>query len=476
MCSHRTVLVSFILVILSAFLQAQNLERKEFIAASGLTQEEVSTAISTGMRQRGRFEGLELNDVGQRFASMFATANTPGVSGYSVFMYTPLAWIKQQASKAAKEYRPFTEDDVTPEMVQPVLRIVVRPSTPTHVTGQGVALSSSVQHVVIRDAQRMHVVQPIAKEPFEEDVQNAFGAKVAYQGVTAIFPLDAVEELRRNNEEFFVTVIGQGGSDRDFKVKRKHFAQLPFGKASGTLDARVFNNKTPEQQHRSTVDSPKSSAGSESPKVISAAIVTISSEPTQAEVQIDNNSVGRAPLQIALSPGEHKVWITKEGFHSWQHTVVIKPGTVIPIAAVLEPVNTPKATNEDKKIQAAVAGRIATDAPGLQPSIASNNSLQMSGDGYLGAMAEGNRRVRRDGVTLSGVIRDSPADSAGIRPGDVIEKVEDTYIYSIEQLMQEIARHPPGSRIEIQYRRGMMSFYTYAILGRNLDSHSKSAQ
>lgn len=90
--------------------------------------------------------------------------------------------------------------------------------------------------------------------------------------------------------------------------------------------------------------------------------------------------------------------------------------------------------------------------------------------GYLGALAQGNRRVRQDGVTLFSVIQGSPADLAGLRSGDVIEKVDATFIYSIEQLMQEIAKHPPGSRMTIQYRRGALSSHTYAVLGRNPDT------
>jgi hypothetical protein len=84
-------------------------------------------------------------------------------------MYSPLTWIKQQASDAAKQYRTFTRSDVTAEMLQPVLRIVVFPSTPTHVTAAGMRQASSVEHVVLRDVRRAKALQPTSKDAFSEE-------------------------------------------------------------------------------------------------------------------------------------------------------------------------------------------------------------------------------------------------------------------------------------------------------------------
>ena len=44
----------------------------------------------------------------------------------------------------------------------------------------------------------------------------------------ALFSLDDFRRLRgSNDQEFFITVIGAFGEEKDFKVKKKHFEHLP---------------------------------------------------------------------------------------------------------------------------------------------------------------------------------------------------------------------------------------------------------
>jgi hypothetical protein len=52
---------------------------------------------------------------------------------------------------------------------------------------------------------------------------------MAYQGIVAMFPLDAVRELRgpKGDQEFLIVVVGEGRTEKVFKVKEKHFARLP---------------------------------------------------------------------------------------------------------------------------------------------------------------------------------------------------------------------------------------------------------
>jgi hypothetical protein len=47
------------------------------------------------------------------------------VSKGQSIVYTPITWIRQLASDAAKEYRPFTIADVREDDKAPVLRVVV---------------------------------------------------------------------------------------------------------------------------------------------------------------------------------------------------------------------------------------------------------------------------------------------------------------------------------------------------------------
>ncbi|MDH5544065.1 MAG: trypsin-like peptidase domain-containing protein [Gammaproteobacteria bacterium] len=75
--------------------------------------------------------------------------------------------------------------------------------------------------------------------------------------------------------------------------------------------------------------------------------------------------------------------------------------------------------------------------------------------GVTPALAEsfGLRSVK--GVIVAGVLRDGPADSAGMKPGDIIVEINGDEIADGKQALNEIAKSKPGSVIEIDVlRRG----------------------
>jgi hypothetical protein len=83
----------------------------------------------------------------------------------------------------------------------------------------------------------------------------------------------------------------------------------------------------------------------------------------------------------------------------------------------------------------------------------SRSTEQVFSAATIGVFAEGNPTVRHDGVTLSSVAHDGPADRAGIRAGDVILAIDDHYLFTIQELNSEIHRHRPGTQITVRYRR-----------------------
>jgi peptidase M28-like protein/PDZ domain-containing protein len=58
------------------------------------------------------------------------------------------------------------------------------------------------------------------------------------------------------------------------------------------------------------------------------------------------------------------------------------------------------------------------------------------------------------GVRLSGVRAGSPADSAGMREGDVLIGIGDATIANLEDFQSALLAHAAGDRVEIRYRRG----------------------
>jgi hypothetical protein len=204
-----------------------------------LTDQDKADAVQFGVKAKGKLTGLLLQDSGQGWANALNAMNT-GLNGYrnqsdtstntgfSVRVYTPKTWVEQLASNAAKEYRPFVVADITEEMLEPVLRVVVYPDKPRHLTGSGMSGTSSVEHVVLRDENKRLVVQPISKESFSDTASSAL-RDMTYEGIIAKFPLDAVRELRgaKGDKEFLIVVVGAGTKEKEFKVKEKHFDRLP---------------------------------------------------------------------------------------------------------------------------------------------------------------------------------------------------------------------------------------------------------
>jgi len=62
--------------------------------------------------------------------------------------------------------------------------------------------------------------------------------------------------------------------------------------------------------------------------------------------------------------------------------------------------------------------------------------------------------VARQGALVVDVTLGSPADAAGLRPGDVITGLADRRISSPEDLSTAVRDHDPGERVELRWQRG----------------------
>ena len=69
------------------------------------------------------------------------------------------------------------------------------------------------------------------------------------------------------------------------------------------------------------------------------------------------------------------------------------------------------------------------------------------------------------GVLVAGVLRDSPAHQAGLLPGDVITRIDDTLVADAATALKLIAAHTPGSRIHLQGLRAGVGFSFAAEVG-----------
>jgi hypothetical protein len=185
---------------------------------------QIQQAISDGQRRHLGQIGLTLLDVQTAVLSGIACISCKE-SGYTVRIFTPLKWIEFQAAEAQKELKPFSMADVTPEMRQPLLRVLAQPSKAAYINGTGLAGASSVHRVVLADKNKGNIVQPLTNERGAVEDNSALRS-ITYSNAFATFPLSAVDGIRGDdNGEFFVVVVGDK-QNKYFKVKTRMFKML----------------------------------------------------------------------------------------------------------------------------------------------------------------------------------------------------------------------------------------------------------
>jgi serine protease Do len=67
---------------------------------------------------------------------------------------------------------------------------------------------------------------------------------------------------------------------------------------------------------------------------------------------------------------------------------------------------------------------------------------------------------------LAKVNPDSPAEKAGLKPGDVILKFDGVAVANFDALVEEVQKHQPDARVQIEYRRGEETKTAQLRIGR----------
>jgi hypothetical protein len=97
--------------------------------------------------------------------------------------------------------------------------------------------------------------------------------------------------------------------------------------------------------------------------------------------------------------------------------------------------------------------RVAVDAT---KTVSQSPDSEPPTQASIGTFFEGNPDVRHDGVMITAVTADGPADRAGIKAGDVILAINDIYLFTIGELTHQVSRLQPGTKIVVRYRRRAM--------------------
>ena len=81
-------------------------------------------------------------------------------------------------------------------------------------------------------------------------------------------------------------------------------------------------------------------------------------------------------------------------------------------------------------------------------------------------LAESFGLSERSGVLVAGVVRQSPAYKAGIRPGDIILKFDDKIIRDAKSIQNEIASSKENAKVTLSGLRRSKKFEVQAKIGQ----------
>jgi hypothetical protein len=152
-----------------------------------------------------------------------------------------------------------------------------------------------------------------------------------------------------------------------------------------------------------------------------------------------NPGVYRITPATELGPGEYALYLSRgEGMAAFVYDFGVQPMHLPSPAATNLPSSRPPAIRA-----AAYAPKAVSAAPD------SESPTQAS----IGIFFEGNPDVRHDGVAITAVTADGPADRAGIKGGDVILAINDRYLFTIGELTHQVSHLQPGTKIALRYRR-----------------------
>ncbi|MEP6513608.1 MAG: PDZ domain-containing protein, partial [Parafilimonas sp.] len=106
--------------------------------------------------------------------------------------------------------------------------------------------------------------------------------------------------------------------------------------------------------------------------------------------------------------------------------------------------------------------------PPGKPEIFRNYMKTINGNhAFLGVMTE----VTKEGAKITDVTKESPAEKAGLKEGDIITKVDNENISSPDDLYKAIGKHKENDKAIITYKRNDKEYTATATLTQNKEMH-----
>jgi len=173
-----------------------------------------------------------------------------------------------------------------------------------------------------------------------------------------------------------------------------------------------------------------------------AAGLLIDAHPGQSEVYIDDEPVGTTSqggrLKLTrLTPGEHRVRVSLNGYQDYEETVTLKSGAVVNVSTTLQKVETPPLSPPIQNPQPETPSPVTSGQPG-----------------YLGVLPMEQQPAGARGVVLSGAQPGGPAEQVGLKTYDTILAVNGQQVTTPQALRQTLSSHQAGEVVQITWYNG----------------------
>jgi hypothetical protein len=173
--------------------------------------------------------------------------------------------------------------------------------------------------------------------------------------------------------------------------------------------------------------------------------LSVSSMPAGAEIYLDEDFVGNTPSTLDVVAGRHSVSVKKLGFQDWTREMTFPAGTIT-LSAELVSGPSSLADRRSAKSSQHSASVVVETAPG-----------------WIGVATQ---QATSGGALVTAVFPDGPGARAGLKVGDIIQKLNEAPLKD-EDFEAEIATYKPGTNIVIGFMRGAWASVKLVTAGQS---------
>jgi hypothetical protein len=88
-----------------------------------------------------------------------------------------------------------------------------------------------------------------------------------------------------------------------------------------------------------------------------------------------------------------------------------------------------------------------------------------SAESSIGAWSDEKPKIQHDGVRIDRIASNGPAEQVGLQIGDYILALGGVYLFTVEELTNNIHRYKPGAQVSLRYRSRSTIYDTFVVMG-----------